>query len=88
MKVRVRPGAKVSKIEGERGGALKVSVAAAPEKGRANAELVRHLAASLGLGRTQVQVVSGQATRDKIVAIADLAPDEIRRRLNENLSAR
>ena len=47
--------------------AIKLSVAAPPEKGRANAEVERFLAEALGLAVSQVEVVRGGSGRDKTV---------------------
>jgi uncharacterized protein (TIGR00251 family) len=83
IKVRARPGARTSAVEGEHAGALKVSIAAAPEKGRANEELIRFLAQALGVPRARVSVASGHASRDKVVAIAGLGAAEASERLLE-----
>jgi uncharacterized protein (TIGR00251 family) len=80
LRLRVRPGAASSRITGPHGGALKVSVSAAPERGKANREVAALLAGALGLPRSAVRIVSGGGSRDKTVHI-DLPPDELRRRL-------
>jgi uncharacterized protein YggU (UPF0235/DUF167 family) len=58
-----------------------VRVAAAPERGRANEAVLELLAETLSLPRASVSLVSGSSSRDKIVELAGLAPDEIDRRL-------
>jgi uncharacterized protein (TIGR00251 family) len=50
--------------------ALKASVTAAPEDGKANAALVKLLARHFDLPRTTVSVVSGHAHRTKLVHVA------------------
>lgn len=50
--------------------ALKVAVTAPPEDGKANAALEKLLAKTLGLPRTTVSVVSGHASRSKLVHLA------------------
>jgi hypothetical protein len=82
LKLRVKPGARRTVIEGEHGGALRITVGAAPERGRANDEVVRLLAAALEVPRSAVEVVAGHSSRDKIVEIDSLAPAEVRRRLS------
>lgn len=57
---------------GRYGDAWKVRVASAPEKGRANDELVRVLAGVLGLGRSAIDVVGGHGSRDKVVQVTGL----------------
>lgn len=81
LRLRVKPAARRTAIEGEHGGALKVSVSDPPERGRANEAARRLLAEALGLPVSAVSVKAGHASRDKIVEIEGLAPAEVRRRL-------
>lgn len=81
MRLRVKPGARRRRIEGEHGGALRVAVSAPPEKGRANEEVEEVLADALGVARASVRVIAGLTGRDKSVAIDGLEPDAVRRRL-------
>lgn len=66
---------------GRHGDAWKVRVAAAPERGRANEELLRHLAERLDLPRDRLEIVSGAGSRRKTVAAAGLTLDEAEQRL-------
>ena len=50
-------------------GTLKVRIAAAPERGRANDELIMLLAAKFGVERDAVEIVSGHAAGLKLVKI-------------------
>ena len=63
-------------------GALRISVAAPPDRGKANEEVRRLLADRLALPPSCVQVISGFGSRDKLVEIESLEPDEVRRRLS------
>lgn len=81
MRVAARPGASRSAVVGLAGEAVKVSIAAPPEKGKANDELVRFLAKALGLRRPQVALAKGEASRDKVVRVEGLGLDELARRL-------
>ena len=72
--VHVQPRATRSEIVGMHGAALKIRLAAPPVDNAANAELVRFLAAHLGLPRRQVRVVGGLSSRQKLVEIDGLAP--------------
>jgi uncharacterized protein len=67
--VRVAPRASRSEIGGEHDGALKVRVAAPPVEGAANEELARVLAKALGVGRGNVEVVTGRASKTKVVRV-------------------
>jgi uncharacterized protein (TIGR00251 family) len=46
---------------------LKARVSAPPEDGKANEALVRLIAKALGVGKTRVRIVSGGASRMKII---------------------
>lgn len=81
LKLRVSPGAARASVVGRHGGAWKVRVAAAPEDGKANAAVVRLLAATLALPLRDVEIVSGHGSRDKTVALQGIDHDEIERRL-------
>ncbi len=81
LRLRVSPGAARSTVVGRHGDAWKVRVAAPPEHGKANEAVLTLLAETLTLPRSSVALVSGGASRDKIVELAGLAPDEIDRRL-------
>lgn len=81
LRLRVAPGARRSAVVGRHGESWKVSVAAAPERGRANDALVDLLAATLGLARPDVRVVSGGAARDKVVEVTGLSVEEAESRL-------
>jgi uncharacterized protein (TIGR00251 family) len=81
VRVRLSPGARRSQIVGRHGGAWRVRVAAAPERGRANDALVELLAEALGLPRSCVRVVGGQTSRSKVVEVEGLDSAEVARRL-------
>lgn len=81
LALRVRPGGRRDRITGVYGERLKVEVAAAPEKGKANEALRRLLASLLGVRREAVEIVAGAASQDKIVRVSGLGPEELRRRL-------
>lgn len=69
LRLRVQPGARRTEVVGEHGEQLKVRVAAPAEGGRANAELVRLLAAWAGVRRAGVRIVAGAGSRSKVVEV-------------------
>jgi uncharacterized protein (TIGR00251 family) len=81
LRLRVSPGATRTEMAGRHGDAWRVRVTAAPERGRANDAVIRLLAARLGVPRSALSVVSGQASRDKIVELRGLARADAERRL-------
>jgi uncharacterized protein (TIGR00251 family) len=79
--IRLQPRAKRNAIIGERDGVLRVSVAAAPENGLANAALCKLIAKRAGVARGQVSVVRGERSREKVVEVEGMALEELRRAL-------
>jgi len=69
LRLRVKPAARRARLVGPHGGALKLEVTAAPEKGRANRAVERLLADRLGLDVAAVRIVAGESSQDKAVAI-------------------
>lgn len=82
--VRAQPGAKRAGIAGLWNGLLKLRVAAPPEDGRANDELVALLARVLEVKRGDVELVSGSTARAKRFRIP-LSAAEVRARLEPHL---
>ena len=70
LRLRVKAGAKTTAIAGVRAGALKLSVTAAAEKGKANRAVVALLADALGLPRSAIAIAAGKASQDKVATIA------------------
>jgi uncharacterized protein (TIGR00251 family) len=81
LRLRVAPAASRSEIVGRHGDAWRVRVAAAPERGRANDELLDLLAAALDLPRPQLTLVAGTSSRDKLVELTGLDGSEAEKRL-------
>lgn len=82
--LRVTPRAGRDRIEGlteDADGrvALKLSVAAAPEDGKANTAVLKLLAKAWGVPRTALSVASGAGARRKIVHVAGDGPTLARR---------
>ena len=81
LALRVQPKAKRNAILGEQAGALKVSVTAPPEDGRANEAVLALLREELELQRSQVALVSGQTNRNKVVLVRGVTPAQLAARL-------
>ena len=82
LRLRVQPGARNSGVVGRHGDGWKVRVTAAPERGHATEAVLALVADTLGLARADVSLVSGGSSRDKIVEVAGIPPDETERRLS------
>ena len=65
LHVRVQPKARQNAVMGWRGEALRVSVTAAPEDGKANRAVIELLADTLALPAASISLVRGARSRDK-----------------------
>ena len=81
LAVRVIPRAKRTAVDGERGGAILIRLAAPPVDGAANAALVEFLASALDVPRRNVSIAAGERSRDKRVQIVGLDEASVRDRL-------
>ena len=87
LTLRVKPHARRAGLIGWHGDALKVAVCAAPERGRANDEVVSLIATALGIAAADVTLESGAASQDKRVRVRGLEASEARRRIDAALAA-
>lgn len=83
LSLKVVAGASRDRILGWVGDRLKIAVTAPPERGRANRAVLDLLAVTLGLPRSRVRLVSGEASPRKGVEVD--APAEL---VGERLPAR
>lgn len=81
LRVHVQPGAGRTLVQGRHGDALKVSVAAPPQGGRANEAVAKLLVEILGVKPAAVSIVGGESNRAKRFHIKDLDEDDVRERL-------
>ncbi len=75
LRLKVAPRARHDRIDGiapagDGGDVLKVSVTAAPERGRANAAVVALLARELRIPKTSISIMAGETGRLKTIRIA------------------
>jgi len=84
LRLRVSPGARSTAIVGRHGDGWKVRVTSPPEDGKANDAVLRLLAERLDIPSGRVTLVSGPASRDKIVALAGIDTAEAERRLGRD----
>lgn len=82
LSVKVSPKASRNAIQGWMGEALKISVTAAPERGKANEAVIALLAETLNLPKAAVEVIRGHTQARKLVQIHGLSDPELRRRLD------
>jgi uncharacterized protein len=74
----VIPRAGKTGCAGTRDGALLLRVAAPPVEGAANDAVIAFFAAALHVPRRNIQIVSGERSRQKRVAIAGVTAEDVR----------
>lgn len=67
--------------------ALKIALNAAPVDGRANQELIGHIAEMMDVPRSAVSVITGAQSRNKVVRVQGRTLTEVDRRITSALSA-
>lgn len=68
LDIRVIPRAPRTRVDGRRGAAILIRLAAPPVDGAANDALVAFLSEVLALPRRNIHIVSGEKSRDKRIA--------------------
>lgn len=81
LSLKVSAKASRNAVTGWLGDALKISVTAAPERGKANQAVIETLAQALDIARTRIEIVAGHTQAQKRVAVTGLSEDELRARL-------
>jgi uncharacterized protein YggU (UPF0235/DUF167 family) len=71
-------------VAGVYGDRLRVRLAAPPTDNRANRELCRFVAESLGVARSRVVLTAGGTGRDKRLAVTGVTPKDVVARLLPN----
>jgi len=71
VQVRVMPRAKRNEVK-ERDGGYRVYLTAAPVDGKANKALLEVLAEHLDVKRSQLKIIKGERSRDKVVRVMEV----------------
>jgi uncharacterized protein (TIGR00251 family) len=69
LNIKAVPGASKTELAGIKDGRLRIRLAAAPEDGKANTELLSFLSKVLGCTKRDLRLVSGEKSRLKVVAL-------------------
>jgi uncharacterized protein (TIGR00251 family) len=81
IRVHIIPNAKIDKVVGEHGDAIKIKLRAPAVEGKANAALRRFLAKKLSIPQRAIVLERGARSRDKVIRIDGLSEEEVRSRL-------
>ncbi len=79
VSVKVQPNASKDMVVGEHADQLKIAVTVAPEKGKANKAVIKVLSKSLGVKSSDIEILSGETSRDKKVLIRNISEEDFNR---------
>jgi uncharacterized protein (TIGR00251 family) len=83
FRIRAQARARADQLRGEQDHALKVAVVQAAEKGKANKAIIKLLATKLGLRRSQLEIIAGHTSPQKLVLVREIGVAELAERLNQ-----
>ena len=69
LSLRIQPRASKDELVGPHGGHLKVRITTPPVDGKANEHLLKFLAKTFGIAKSQISLISGKTSREKRVLI-------------------
>ena len=81
IRFHVIPNAKIDKVIGEHGDAIKIKLRAPAVEGKANTALRRFLAEKLSIPQRAIVLKHGEKSRDKVIRIEGLSGADTRRGL-------
>ena len=82
LAIRVIPGAKRNEIDGILDdGTIRIRLTAPPVEGKANSALIDFLSKVLGVRRSDIEIIAGETSRNKLVTITDIDPHTVQERL-------
>ncbi len=81
LRVRVQPKASSNQVLDYTGDTLRLRVTSAPRDGKANAAVIALLAKELGIGKSKISIMRGNASRTKVLRVDALTTEEIKNRL-------
>ena len=76
IKIKVEPRSSKSGVVGPYGDTLKVKLTSPPVEGKANKELIEVLAKAFGIAKKDIEIISGQSSKNKIVKLRSLRGKE------------
>ena len=82
LTIKVTPNAGHNEVTGYKEGVWQIKIGAAPDKGKANKELIDFLAEKLGIRKSAIEIIKGQTSRNKVITVEGLGGEEIAKRLS------
>ena len=80
IRVKVLPRSSANQLEGPNNGIYKVKLTAPPVEGKANKALHQFLAKKLGIAKSNIEIVSGEKAKEKLIKIYGLSGKELNKK--------
>ena len=85
LKTKIVPRSSKDEIRGVEDKVLKIAVSAPPVEGKANKRCISFLAHYFGVAPSQVEITSGIKSKNKLIKICGIQPQEFEEKLKETL---
>jgi len=69
IKLIIKPNSSVTGIYGIYRNRIKIKLAAAPEKGKANKELIKFISSKIGISKKNIKIIAGEKSVYKEISI-------------------
>jgi len=79
VSVKVQPNSSKERVVGEYTDQIKIAVTVSPEKGKANKAVIKLFAKWLGIKSSDIQIISGETSRDKELFIRNITEEDLYR---------
>ncbi len=83
LKVHVNPRSSRNQITGWQDDVLSVKLTSPPVEGAANKACIEFLADQLHVRKSQITLISGEKSRDKVLEITGISQSDLQKRLDE-----
>ena len=81
ISVKVQPNAGRNQVVGFKNGVCKIKIAAPPDKGKANKEIIIFLSNILGLRKNSINIIKGETSHKKLIVITGVNKEEVNAKL-------
>ncbi len=82
ISVKVQPNAGKNEVVGQANGVWRIKVAAPPDKGKANKELIEFLSEILNLKKDCISILKGLTSHNKLILIVEMSAETVETILN------
>ncbi len=83
VKIKIIPSSSKNKIVGAYGDTLKVAITAPPVEGKANKRCIAYLAKCFDIAKSNLEIISGQTSKNKLIKIYDINREEFLEKLGK-----